>query len=140
MKLKRDQFLCGRRQDFVSGFGDKNHIFNANSTLFWNVDARLNRNDHPRRKFLGLALCQPRLLMDLDSHSMPRGMGKESVKARFLQYFTPGTVHFTSLDAGPRRQSKQVALPLRPHTCAGVTGKPVRHALYESCRNSNLRV
>src|SRR5947209_20348022 len=84
MKLKRDQVLCGRRQDFVSGFSDKNHIFNADSTFFWNVDARFNRYDHPWRKFLGLALGQPRLLMDLDSHSVPRGMGKESVKAGFL--------------------------------------------------------
>src|SRR6476661_10981123 len=101
MKLKRDQVLCGRRQDFVSGFGDKNHIFDADSTLFRNVDARLNRYDHPWRKFLGLALGQPRLLMDLNSHSVPRGMGKESVKALFLQQFTPGAVHFTRLYAWP---------------------------------------
>src|SRR6267154_1565585 len=101
MKLKRDQVLCGRRQDFVSGFGDKNHIFDADSTLFWNVDAWLNRDDHPRRKFLGLALGQPRLLMNLDSHSVPRGMGKESVKASFFQHFPPGAVHFTGLHAWP---------------------------------------
>src|SRR6185437_12381787 len=87
LKLKRDQVLCGGRQDFMSGFSDKNHIFNADSTLFRNVDAWLNCDDHPRHKFLGLALGQSRLLMDLNSHSMPRGMGKESVKTRFLQYF-----------------------------------------------------
>src|SRR6476646_5833473 len=130
MKLKRDQVLCGRRQDFVSGFSDKNHIFNANSTLFWNVDARLNRNDHPRRKFLGLAFCQPRLLMYLDSHSMPRGMGKESVKARFLQYFTPGAVHFTSLDAGRNCSNRShlgfphrfIHAPVRPGNRSGMHG------------------
>ena len=99
MKLKRDQVLCGGRQDFMSGFSDKNHIFDADSTLFRNVDARLNRNDHPWRKFLRLALGQPGLLMYLDSHSMPRGMGKEGVKARFLKYITPGAVHFTGLNA-----------------------------------------
>ena len=33
MKLKRDQVLCGRRQDFMSVFGDKNHIFDADTTI-----------------------------------------------------------------------------------------------------------
>src|SRR5882724_11418123 len=101
MKLKRDQVLCGRRQDFVSSFGDKNHIFDSDSTVIRNVDAWLNRNDHPRSKLLGLALGQPGLLMHLNSHSVPRGMGKESVKASFFQYFPPGAVHFTGLHAWP---------------------------------------
>src|SRR5579859_403304 len=105
MKLKRDQVLCGRRQDFMSGFCDKNHIFDADSTFFRNVDARFNCNDHPWRKFLGLALGQPGLLMYLDSHSVPRRMGKEGVKARILQYFTPGAVHFTGLNAWRNRSN-----------------------------------
>src|SRR5947209_10629571 len=93
-ELKRDQVLGGRRQDFMSGFSDQNHIFDSYSTFFRNVDAWLNRDDHTRHKFLGLAFGQSRRLMHLNSHSMTGRMGKKSVEPRFFQHFTPGAVHF----------------------------------------------
>src|SRR5258708_37766260 len=113
-ELKRNQVLGGRRQDLMSRFSDKDHIFNSDSTLFRNVDPWLNGDDHTRRKLLSLALGQPRLLMHLNSHSMASGMGKKSIEPCFFQDFTPGVVHFPSFRTRPYRVDRsQLGLPHR---------------------------
>src|SRR5258708_34504902 len=130
MKLKRDQVLCGRRQDLMSSFGNKNHIFDSDSTFFRNVDAWLNRNDHPWLKLLGLPLGQPRLLVHLNSHSVPRGMGKKSAKAGFFQYFSASMVHFAGLRAWPYRPDRgQLRFPHRlVHAPARSGNRPNMHS------------
>src|ERR1041385_3007675 len=100
-ELQRDQVLGGWRQDLMSRFSDQDHIFDSDSTFFRNVDAWLNRDDHTWHKFLGLASGQSRWFMHLNSHSMAGGMGKKSVEPCFLQYFTPGAVHFPGFHAWP---------------------------------------
>jgi len=111
-ELKRDQVLGGRRQNFVSGLSDQDHIFDPDSTFFRNVDAGLNRHDHPRGKFLGLAFAQPRRFMHLNSHSVPRGMGKKRVEARFPQHFPPCPVHFTCFHTRPYSSNRgELGLP-----------------------------
>src|SRR5215467_5889027 len=100
-ELKCYQVLGGRRQDFMSRFGNQDHIFDSDSTFFRNVDARLDNDDHSRRKFLGLASGQSRRLMHLNSHSVAGGMGKKSVESSFFQYFTPGTIHFAGFRPRP---------------------------------------
>src|SRR5947209_7376602 len=99
MELKRDQVLCGRRQDFMSGLSDQHHVFNPDTTLVRNIDAWLNCNHHPRRQLLGLASGQARRFMYLHSHSVAGGMGKELVVTSFLQHFPPSAVHFSCFHA-----------------------------------------
>ncbi len=70
-ELKRNQVFAGRRKDLMARFSDKDHVFNPYTTLIRYVDAWFNCNDHTRHKFLGLAACQSRRLVHLNSHSMP---------------------------------------------------------------------
>src|SRR5579859_150465 len=100
-QLQLDQLFGGWGQDVMPGFSNQDHVFDPDSTFFWNVDAWLNRDDHSRLKFPGLALGHPRRLMHLDSHSMAGRVGKIRIEPRFFQHGPPGAVHFPRFHSGP---------------------------------------
>src|SRR6266700_751260 len=129
LELKHNQVLGGRGQDLVARLSDQDHIFDSHSAIIWYVDAWFDRNDHPRRKLLGLPLGQTRRLMDFNSHSVASRVGKVSVISSFFQHLAPRTVHFTGFNARPHSFNRgKLGFPYRlVHSAVRLGNWPSMH-------------
>src|SRR5215467_11881027 len=96
--LKRNQFFAGGGEHVAAMLRNHHHVLNANTPSTRDVSAWLNRDYHARSENLLLTGSDPWGLMDLNSHSMPRGMSKIASQARLFQYISGRTVHFANCD------------------------------------------
>ncbi len=90
--------------------GDHHHIFDTNAAFFGHINTGLNRDDHARFQPLGLALAQPRRLVNLQTYAMPGRVRKVSVELRFTQYRAR---RFVDLSCGYPRPDRSNARQLR---------------------------
>ena len=56
-----------RCENLVPGIGDENIIFDADSSEAWDIDPRLDRNDHPGFEWAFLTLAEPDRFVDFQS-------------------------------------------------------------------------
>jgi len=95
-----NQLFAGGSEHVAALLGHDQHVFNTNAPFAGNVGAGLDRHDHPGLQDLRLPGGDPWGLMNLQSHSVPGGVGKPTSQTGFLQHISGCPVHFPNRDPG----------------------------------------
>src|SRR5271157_5719301 len=93
-RLNFDQFLGDRGQHLRPATRDHHHIFYANAALAGHINSRLNRDNHARLKPFRLQFGKARRLVNLQSYSVPCGMGKVALQLGLSKHLAGSLVHF----------------------------------------------